>query len=126
MTARYVFRMRFRLEPRSGGLSLDPSTFETTLSREADEPGTEGWLFFRDSLWRGKLSDPDHFARLLEEDLDVAVEEVTFRSFHTDDASLAALKDEIAANLEAFNADDVTEVVSKYFGSSLLVGESET
>ena len=46
MDARYLFRVRFRLEP-TGGVCVEPREFETRLSRPADEPGTEGWLFRR-------------------------------------------------------------------------------
>jgi len=46
-TASYVFRVRFRLEPGPPEVSVEPQEFETVLYREADRPGSEGWLFFR-------------------------------------------------------------------------------
>lgn len=120
-TASYVFRVQFRLEPKPSGVSVDPATFETVLSRDADPPGTEGWLFFRDNLWRGELADERHFRDLTEEALGVPVTSVSFRELRTDEAYLAALKEAIAADLDAFNADAVTEVLSKYLGSSIRV-----
>lgn len=119
MDARYVFRVRFRLSPDDPGVSLDPDIFETTLYREADEPGEDGWLFFRDNLWRGDVNDAEHVGRLAEETMDVPVESVTFRALDTDEEYFAALKSEIAQELDQFKADDVTEVVSKYLGSSV-------
>lgn len=118
MDARYLFRVRFRLEP-TRGVSVDPREFETRLTRAADEPGTDGWLFFRDNLWRGDLADERHFRELTEEALGVPVVSVSYRAFETDDAYLNALEDEIAADLAPFNADSVDEVLSKYLGSSI-------
>jgi hypothetical protein len=120
-SARYVFAVRFRLNPEREGLTLDPPTFETTLSRRADPPGTDGWLFFRDNLWRGELTDADHFRTLTEEALGVPVESVAFRELRTDAAHLDRLEGEIAADLETFRADDVAEVKKKYLGSSIHV-----
>ncbi len=121
MDARYVFAVRFRLEPAAGGVSVEPNEFETRLSREADPPGEEGWLFFRDNLWRGEINDERHFRRLTEEALDATVLSVEYRAFETDDEYLAALKDEIRDDLAAFNADSVSEVLNKYLGSSVEV-----
>lgn len=115
-----MFRVRFRLDTPAG-LRADPVSFETTLSREADEPGEEGWLFFRDNCWRGDLNDEAHFRELTEEALDVPVESVSFRELRTDEAYLEALEAEIEANLDLFNADDVPEVLTKYLGSSIHV-----
>ena len=59
MDARYVFAVRFRLDPDAGGVTVEPNEFETRLYRAADPPGDDGWLFFRDSEpsvyypWRG-------------------------------------------------------------------------
>ena len=121
MDARYVFAVRFRLDPAAGGVSVEPNEFETRLSREADPPGEEGWLFFRDNLWRGEINDDRHFRRLTEEALDVTVLSVEYRAFETDDEYLAALKDEIRDDLATFNADSVPEVLNKYLGSSIEV-----
>ncbi|QLK27446.1 LWR-salt protein [Natrinema zhouii] len=129
MDAHYVFRVRFRLEPAQKEVSLEPGSAETTVTlfREAPEPGTEGWLFFRDTLWRGEVSDQEYARRFAAEWLGVperTVEVVDFRELQTDEAYLEALKSEIAADLEAFNADDVSEVLSKYLGSSVRVTDS--
>lgn len=120
-SARYVFRVRFRLDPDPAGVAVDPSTFETSLTREADPPGTEGWRFFRDNCWRGELADEAHFRDLSESALGVPVESVSFSELRTDEVYLAALKEAIADDLAAFNAESVSEVLSKYLGSSIRV-----
>ena len=130
MGASYVFRVRIRLEPAREFVSLDPGSAETTVTlfREAPEPGTEDWLFFRNTLWRGEVSDQAYAKQLAAEWLGVperTVEEVDFREFQTDEASFEALKAEIAADLGAFNADTVSEVLSKYLGSSIRVTETD-
>jgi hypothetical protein len=121
MDARYVFAVRFRLEPDAEGVSVDPDEFETRLYREADPPGEDGWLFFRDNLWRGEINDERHFRRLTEEALGATVLSVEYRALETDAEYLAALKDEIGADLQQFKADSVSEVLNKYLGSSLEV-----
>ncbi|WP_459888933.1 LWR-salt protein [Halostagnicola bangensis] len=123
MNARYVFRVRLRFEPDRPDVSLEPATVETVLSLEAPEPGTDGWRFFRDTLWRGELSDQQYGRQLAEEWLEhpLEVEEVDFRELQTDEAYFEALKEEIAIDLEAFNAENVSEVLSKYLGSSIRV-----
>ena len=129
MDARYVFRVRVRLEPAQENVSLEPSSAETTVTlfRGAPEPGTEVWLFFRNTLWRGEVSDEDYARRLAAEWLGVperTVESVDFRELQADEDYLEALKSEIEADLEAFNADDVSEVLSKYLGSSVRVTDA--
>lgn len=119
--AEYVFGCRFRLDPTVPGLRAKPNEFETTLFREADPPGADGWLFFRDNLWHGELNDPDYFRELTEDALGVTVLSVDFRELRTDQPYLDALEDEIAANLDLFNASRVPEVRSKYLGSSIRV-----
>ena len=120
MTASYVFSVRFRLSP-DAAVSVEPETFETTLYRPADPPGEDGWLFFRDNLWRGKVNDQRHARRLAEDALGVDVESVEFRRFETDREHYDALKAAIADDLATFNADNVSEVLNKYFGSSVEV-----
>ncbi|WP_058997588.1 LWR-salt protein [Haloarcula sp. CBA1127] len=120
-TARYVFRVELRLEPDADGLWTDPDRFETTLYRAADDPGTSGWLFFRDTLWRGELADEPHFRRLVEDELGYQVVSVSFSELRTDEAYLDSLKAEIADDLTLFNADSVSEVLTKYLGSSVRV-----
>lgn len=121
MDARYVFAVRFRLDPAAGGVSVSPQEFETRLFREADAPGTEGWLFFRDNLWRGELGDERHFRQLTEDALGVPIASASFRALETDEEYLTALKEEIGTDLDLFKADSVEEVLSKYLGSALEV-----
>ncbi|PCR92360.1 LWR-salt protein [Natrinema ejinorense] len=126
MDARYVFRVRLRLEPAREEVSLEPSSAETTVTlfREAPEPGTEGWLFFRNTLWRGEVADQPYARRLAAEWLGVParrIEDVDFRELQADEEYVDALKREIAADLEPFNADTVSAVLSKYLGSSVHV-----
>jgi hypothetical protein len=125
MEARYVFAVRFRLEPDAAGVSLRPNEFETRLFREADPPGEEGWLFFRDNLWRGEVNDERHFRQLTEEALSETVLSVEYRALETDAEYLAALKEAIGDDLDAFNADSVSEVLNKYLGSSLEVEDED-
>ncbi|NEU56009.1 LWR-salt protein [Halorussus sp. MSC15.2] len=121
MDARYVFAVRFRLEAETEGVSVGPDEFETRLYRAADPPGEDGWLFFRDNLWRGEINDDRHFRRLVEEELGVNVVSAEYRALETDEEYLAALKDEIRDDLATFKADSVSEVLNKYLGSSLEV-----
>ena len=117
----YVFRVRFRLEPHVSNVSVDPATFETTLFRAADQPGEGGWRFSRDNLWRGEVNDPTYLRDQVEETLGVPVESVTFSELRTDEAYLSALEAAIASDLDSFRADDVSDVLTKYFGSSIRV-----
>ncbi|MGM0447041.1 MAG: LWR-salt protein [Methanobacteriota archaeon] len=127
MEAAYVFRVAVRLDPTDA--AVDPDRFETTMELSATEPGSDGWLFFRDRLWRGEIGDESAFRRLAEERLGVAsatgaaVVATDFRELRTDEAYLDALKDAIAADLNRFNADSVDEVLRKYLGSSVHVRE---
>lgn len=120
MDARYVFAVQFRLDP-DYEVRVDPQRFETRMRRVADDPGDPGWLFFRDNLWRGDVGDPDHFRELTEDALGVPVETVEYRAFETDAEYYDALREAIGANLDLFNADSTTEVLNKYFGSSVEV-----
>ena len=123
MDGRYVFRVDVRLEPDHEAVSIDPSSAETTVTvfRTAPEPGTDGWLFFRNTLWRGELSDDAYGRQLAEEWLGEPVEAVSFRELQVDEGYFRAFKSAIADDLEAFNADHVDEVLSKYLGSSIRV-----
>ncbi|GAA0674096.1 LWR-salt protein [Natronoarchaeum mannanilyticum] len=120
MDATYVFSVRFRLSP-DAPVSVEPATFETTLYRAADPPGEDGWLFFRDNLWRGEVNDPVHARELAEDALGVPVESVEYRRFDTDEEYYDALKAAISEDLELFKADNVSEALTKYFGSSVEV-----
>ena len=64
-----MFRVRFTLSPRR--VRIDPETFETTLRIPAASPGEEGWLLFRDALWRGEANDGDYVRRLCADRLPV-------------------------------------------------------
>lgn len=129
MEASYVFRVRFRVDP--SGATLDPPEFDAVLRLPAPTPGESlergdlpedyDWLFFRNALWRGEVGDEHHMRDLATEVLDVDVVDVSFSEFETDQEYLDALREEIAEDLSPFNADDVTEVTHKYFGSSIRV-----
>jgi hypothetical protein len=122
MDAAYVFRVRFHLD--SGGVRVDPRTFETVVEYPAPAPGDSGWLFFRNNLWRGEANDEAHLRDRVSEWLNVPVDSVAFSELRTDEAYLDALTGAIDDDLGAFNADDVTEAMHKYFGSSVrVVGE---
>ena len=119
MNAAYVFRIAFRLEPT--GAEVDPDRFETTMEVPASEPGTEGWLFFRDRLWRGEIGDEPAFRRLATDRLGVDIVDASFLELRTDEAFLDALKKAIDDDLDRFNADSVDETLHKYLGSSVHV-----
>lgn len=123
MEGRYAFAVRFRLDP-SRDVTVEPNEFETRLFREAEPPVEDGWLFFRDNLWRGELADESHFRDLAAEALGVTVLDVDYRAFEMDEAYREAFREAIAADLDAFRAENVDEVVNKYLGSSVEV-ESE-
>lgn len=120
MNGQYVFSVQFRLAP--SGVRVEPAAFETAMFKRADSPGEDGWLFFRDSLWRGELNSPEHFRELTQEALDVPVERVEYRRFEVGSDGYGALKEAIAADLDPFNAESVDEVLNKYFGSSIEAG----
>jgi hypothetical protein len=121
MDAAYVFAVAFRLEPE--GATADPDRFETTMEVPASAPGEPGWLFFRDRLWRGEIGDEPSFRSLASERLGVEVVDASFSELRTDPEYLDALKNEIAADLGAFNADSVDDALRKYLGSSVHVRE---
>lgn len=120
-SARYVFTVRFRLEPTTTDVTVSPATFETTLFRHADPPGEPGWRFFRDNLWHGELADESHFRTLTEDALGVPVESVSFSELRTSPAYLDALEAAVGENLSAFKADTIEQALAKYLGSSIHV-----
>ncbi|USZ70656.1 LWR-salt protein [Natronosalvus halobius] len=122
MEAHYAFLVEARLTPVDPGLTIDSPVVERRCLLAAPEPGDQGWRLFRDLLWRGELGDERHARALIAEKLGQPVEAVEFRAFYADEPYLEALKSAIGDDLESFKADDVTEVLSKYFGSSLEVG----
>ncbi|WP_251342570.1 LWR-salt protein [Haloplanus halophilus] len=117
MDAAYVFRVTFRLDPTD--VTADPDTFETVVTSPAADPGTEGWLFFRDALWRGEVSDEGHLRDLAEDWLSVPVTDVTFSELRTDEAYLDALRAAVADD-PAFD-DPPREVLHAHLGSSVRV-----
>lgn len=117
MTAAYVFRVTVHLEPT--GVTADPERFETVVTKPAAEPGTEGWLFFRDELWHGEVNDERHLRSLAADWLGVPVASVTFSELRADEAYLDALRDEIAASA-AFD-DPPRAVLHAHLGSSIRV-----
>jgi hypothetical protein len=119
VNAAYVFRVTFELDPDRA--SVSPDRFETVVEVPAPEPGTEGWLLFRDRLWRGSVGDEPSTRAFLGERLGVTIVEATFRELRTDRAYLDALETAIAADLSRFEADGVDEVLHKYLGSSVHV-----
>jgi len=125
MDAAYVFRVEFRLEPERA--TVDPERFETVVEIPAREPGTDdppgGRRFFHDRLWRGEIGDEPSFRRLASDRLGVEVVAADFRELRTDREFLDALKREIAADLDRYNADSADEVLQKYLGSSIHVRE---
>jgi hypothetical protein len=125
MDGAYVFRVRLRVTA-TGDATVDPDAFETTFRDAAPEPGTDGWLFFRNYLWRGDVTDHEHARRFVDERVDVAVERVEFRSLRADREYVDALRDAVADDLDAFNADDVDAALSKYLGSRIDVVDDPT
>ncbi|WP_348607679.1 LWR-salt protein [Halobaculum rarum] len=121
MDASYVFRVRFTLSPRRA--RIDPDAFETVLRIPAPRPGEEGWLLFRDALWRGEANDDEHVRALCADRLPEGIEvlSATFSEFETDEAYLETLRDAVGDDLAAFRADSVREALHKYFGSSIRV-----
>lgn len=119
--ARYAIAAQVRLRVERGEWQVDPDEFETTLYRRAAPPGEPGWLFFREHCWRGQLNHPEHVLELAEEAIGVSVVTVSFRGLETDQAYLDALEHGIEANLELFNAESVSETLTKYLGSSIQV-----
>ncbi len=126
MEGQYVFQVTLRVASQHESVTVHPTSAETTVtvSRVAPEPGTEGWLFFRNTLWRGELGDDNYGRQLAAEWLDTTpdrIESVSFRELQADETYFEALKTAIAADLDLFNAETVSEVLSKYLGSSIRV-----
>jgi len=117
MDAAYVFRVTFRLD--APAVEVDPERFETVVRKPASEPGTEGWRFFEDALWRGEVNDAAHLRSLAEDWLSVPVESITFSELRTDEAYLDALREAIEAS-DAFD-DPPQTVLHAHLGSSIRV-----
>lgn len=121
----YVFRVTFRLDPGVGDVHVSPDEFETTLYRDADRPDDDGWLFFRDNLWRGEIGDDQYFRDLTEDALGVPVTSVSFRELQTTRPYLDDLRAAIADDLQQFNADSVDEALKQHLGSSIRVVDGD-
>jgi hypothetical protein len=67
------------------------------------------------------VGDEAHARRLAEDALGVPVESASFSELQTSQSYLDELKAAIAEDLEAFNAETVSEVLKKYLGSSIRV-----
>ncbi|MFP4626168.1 MAG: LWR-salt protein [Natronomonas sp.] len=120
-TAEYVFRVVVRIESDDADVRIVPDTFETTLFIRASEPGRDGWLFFRNVLWRGKVNAPKVVRRLATDALGEPVETVEFRELQAETAYYDAFREEISTDLDLFNAETVEEVLTKYLGSSIRI-----
>jgi len=116
MTPAYVFRVVVRLD--TSAVRADPERFETVVRKPAAEPGTDGWLFFR-NVWRGEVNDERHLRSLAEDWLGAPVESVTFSELRTDENHLDELRTAIAAS-ESFD-DPPTDVLHAHLGSSIRV-----
>lgn len=121
--AAYLFEVQLYLDAEAPDVWLDPAITETTMHKAAPEPGAEGWMFFRDNLWRGEINNYEHTRRLAEEALGMEVRSIEFRELRASEDYYEDLQDEIADNLDAFKADDAAEVVKKYLGSRVHVRE---
>lgn len=120
-TAEYVFRVAVRIESNDTDVRIVPDTFETTFFICASEPGRDGWLFFRNVLWRGEVNAPDVVRRLAVDALGEPVETVEFRELQAETAYFDALREEISTDLDLFNAETVEEALTKYLGSSIRI-----
>jgi hypothetical protein len=125
MDAVYVFRVRFRVHA-TGDATLAPDAFETTFRYAPPNPGSDGWQFFRNYLWRGAVTDHEHARRFVDEHVEGSVERVEFRSLRADAEYVDALRDAVAEDLGAFNAENVDGALSKYLGSSVDVVDDPT
>ncbi|MFA1612370.1 LWR-salt protein [Halobellus rubicundus] len=120
MRAAYVFRVTVRLRARDD-VAVTPATVETVAEVEAADPGEEGWLLFRDALWRGEVNDEAHARDLAESWVAAPVERVNFSELRLDEAYRTALADAIESQPEAFGGDGPREVLHRHLGSSLRV-----
>jgi hypothetical protein len=75
--------------------------------------GEDGRPFLRDTLWRGEPGDGAHGRRLVRDALGIPVESVSSSELRTSEAC--------PDDLDAFDAEAVTEVLKKYLESSVHV-----
>jgi len=122
--AAYVFRVTVRLRARED-VTVTPATVEAVVEVDAAEPGEEGWLHFRDSLWHGEVNDQRYARDLAESWVAAPVERVTFSELRLDAAYRTALEDAIEAHPEAFGGDGAREVLHRHLGSSLRVVDED-
>ncbi len=69
----------------------------------------------------GELADPAHFRQLTADALDVAVDQVGFAELQATESYREALHDAIRAELDDYNADSPTAVLSNHLGSSIRI-----
>ncbi|WP_330631505.1 LWR-salt protein [Halocatena halophila] len=123
--AEYVVRVTFRLEPNTG--RIDPQRFQTTVAWPAPTPGEEGWLWFRNHLWRGELTATGPVRERAARTLDVAhIEQISFSELQTTESYLDALYEKIETRLDDpdrpfKSATSIEAVIRNYFGSSIRV-----
>lgn len=127
MTAAYVFDAAFRVDAPE--VSLTPNRFETTLRLFAPPPGESGeqidWLFFRNRLWSGEVSDEAPLRRAASDWLDVELLDLSFTELRTDEAYLDALEAAVADDLARFNAESADAALQQYLGSSIHVVDTQ-
>lgn len=128
MKAAYVSDVAFRVS--TAGAVLDPNWFEPTLRLVAptlgDSPTEEclDWLFFRDRLWRGDISDEAPLRDAASDWLGVELVELTFSQLRTDNEYLGVLTREIGADRSRFSAASADETLHQSLGSSIHVVET--
>lgn len=118
----YVFSASLRISTGES-VYIDPNTFSVVLSWKAPQPGLENWERFREFLWRGQLNHPEFVISELTPSIDVPIESIQFSELQCTQSYLDSLQTAISNDLSLFNAESTTEVISKYFGSSIRVVE---
>ncbi|MFB6250196.1 MAG: LWR-salt protein [Halobellus sp.] len=120
MQAAYVFRAEVRLGADSA-VTVTPDTVETVVEVDAAPPGEDGWLLFRDALWRGDVADERHARDLAASWVTAPVVDISFSELHLDEAYRDALQSAIAANPSSFCGDHPQDVLHRHLGSSIHV-----
>jgi|APHM01.1.fsa_nt_gi hypothetical protein len=124
MRANYVFQVTIQIEPPAA--RLRPDRFETVCRLSAPTPGTDGWLFFQQHLWRGAIGDSDYTREVLTEKLAVPVVAASFSELETDAAYREALAAAIETDLPRFNADSTEAVLHQHLGSSIHLRDPDS
>ncbi|MCL9816637.1 LWR-salt protein [Natronocalculus amylovorans] len=119
MDSGYIFRVEFRLSPAIG--SVEPHRFKTVYRHPLVAPPKDGWLFFRDWLWHGELTDRAQFRPIVSDALGVTVTNVQFSEVVISQPELECLDVAIENNLNKFGPDTSTAVRHAHLGSSIRV-----